>query len=89
MGGIIWYILVGLSGIAYFILRFYIPEKVFNSIPDRSFRTINLCLGSVNDLAFSPDGKTLVSVSSDDTIKLSHLQTGQQLRTVYKTCRKS
>ena len=37
---------------------------------------------SVNSVAFSPDGKTIASGSSDNTIKLWNAETGQQLNTL-------
>ncbi|NCR32919.1 MAG: NACHT domain-containing protein, partial [Microcystis aeruginosa L211-101] len=38
--------------------------------------------GSVNSVSFSPDGKTLVSGSDDNTIKLWNVETGQEIRTL-------
>jgi WD40 repeat protein len=37
----------------------------------------------VNSVAFSPDGKTLVSGSVDGTIKLWDIATGREIRTLY------
>ena len=38
--------------------------------------------GIVHDLAFSPDGRTLVSASDDKTIRLWNVATGQELMTL-------
>ncbi len=38
--------------------------------------------GEVSSVAFSPDGRTLVSGSSDTTIKIWNLATGQEIRTL-------
>ncbi len=38
--------------------------------------------GSVNSVAISPDGQTVVSVSDDETIKIWQLSTGEELRTL-------
>jgi energy-coupling factor transporter ATP-binding protein EcfA2 len=38
--------------------------------------------GSVNSVSFSPDGKTLVSGSDDNTIKLWNVETGKEIRTL-------
>ncbi|CCI17593.1 Genome sequencing data, contig C309 [Microcystis aeruginosa PCC 9807] len=38
--------------------------------------------GSVNSVSFSSDGKTLVSGSDDNTIKLWNVETGQEIRTL-------
>jgi WD40 repeat protein len=36
----------------------------------------------VRSVAFSPDGKTLASRSNDETVKLSDIASGQELRTL-------
>ncbi|MYF56060.1 hypothetical protein F4225_10010, partial [Candidatus Poribacteria bacterium] len=36
---------------------------------------------SVNSVSFSPDGKTIVSTSEDDTIRLWNAHTGEHIRT--------
>ncbi|MFB2804324.1 hypothetical protein [Microcystis sp. BLCC-F209] len=38
--------------------------------------------GSVNSVSFSPDGKTLATGSSDNTIKLWDVETGKEIRTL-------
>lgn len=45
-------------------------------------RTLNGATNAVTSLAISPDGKTLASNNSNQTIQLWNLETGQQLRTL-------
>jgi len=37
----------------------------------------------VRCVAFAPDGKTLASGSADDTVKLWHVATGKEIRTLF------
>ena len=45
-------------------------------------QTITGHIGNVTSIAFSPDGKTIVSGSADMTIKLWDSQTGEELKTI-------
>jgi WD40 repeat protein len=45
-------------------------------------RTLKGHSGSVNSVAFSPDGKTLASGGGDNTVKLWEVSTGTELRTL-------
>jgi WD40 repeat protein len=60
------------------------PIPSSQSQPEESFleRTLTGHSGTVYSIAISPDGKTLVSGSSDETIKIWNLATGQLLRTL-------
>ena len=56
--------------------------SAFRGDKDTSFRTLDGHSGSVLAVAFSPDGKTLVSGSRDATIKYWDTATGALLRTL-------
>ncbi|WP_414575826.1 protein kinase domain-containing protein, partial [Anabaena sp. CCY 9402-a] len=60
------------------------PIFLVDSFPSSSFleRTLKGHSESVNSVAISPDGKTLVSGIGDNTIKLWNLATGEEIRTL-------
>jgi WD40 repeat protein len=45
-------------------------------------RTLSGHSNGVGSVTISPDGRTLVSGSSDDTIKIWNMATGEQIRTL-------
>ena len=49
---------------------------------DERWRSPSIDLGSIISVAFSPDGKTIVSGSDDQTIRLWNAQTGEQIRSL-------
>jgi WD40 repeat protein len=48
----------------------------------REVRTLSGHTGTVNSVAFSPDGRLLASGSSDQTIKLWEVASGREVRTL-------
>ncbi len=60
------------------------PISVIASIPSGVLlqRTLTGYSGWISSVAISPDGKTLASGSTDNTIKLWNLATGKQIRTL-------
>jgi WD40 repeat protein len=59
------------------VLQWYNPWRLFQCL-----RTFSWHLDSVNSVAISPDGQTIVSGSVDGTIKLWNLHTGEFRRTL-------
>lgn len=53
--------------------------KVWNLKTHELVRTCNGHTGSINALAFSPDGQTLASASHDETVVLWDMKTGEKL----------
>jgi WD40 repeat protein len=56
--------------------------KVWDAASGRELRTLSGHTGGVVSVAFSPDGKTIVSGSRDDTVKLWDTASGRELRTL-------
>ncbi|MDT5122019.1 MAG: hypothetical protein QOC96_1501 [Acidobacteriota bacterium] len=56
------------------------PEPVVQEKPELVVQTGHS--GRVTSVAFSPDGKTLASGSTDNTIKLWNIESGKELRTL-------
>ncbi|WP_437932652.1 AAA family ATPase [Sorangium sp. So ce291] len=54
----------------------------FSRDSEALLRTLGGHTGSVNDVAVTPDGRLVVSASSDQTLKVWELATGQLLRTL-------
>ncbi|WP_193196500.1 serine/threonine-protein kinase [Nostoc sp. MG11] len=54
--------------------------KLWNLATGKQISSLNGNSQQVNIVAFSPDGKTLVSSSDDNTIKVWNLASGQQIR---------
>src|SRR4051794_27630976 len=61
-------------------LTLFVPPFLIGADPD--VRTLKGHQGSVMAVAFSPDGKILVSGSRDKTIKLWNARTGELQRTL-------
>ena len=54
---------------------------LWRQLYDQSIRTFAGHIGDVNSVAFSPDGRTALSGSSDKTLKLWEVATGKEIRT--------
>ena len=70
---------VGASALAF---EAFVPGQfIWRQINDRSIRTFTGHTKSVGSVAISPDGRTALSGSDDNTLKLWDLATGKELRT--------
>jgi hypothetical protein len=56
--------------------------KVWDPSSGQELRTFSGHAGSVNSVAFSPDGKMLASASSDKTVRIWNVATGSEMRRV-------
>jgi WD40 repeat protein len=56
--------------------------KIWNSKTGEEIRSLIGHAGSVHSVAFSPDGKRIVTASSDKTIKIWDAESGKEIRTL-------
>jgi WD40 repeat protein len=76
------YIVTGSGGYGPNMERFTAEVKLWDAKTGKEIRTLNGHSGEVVSVAFSPDGKRIVSGSRDTTLKVWDAQTGQEIHTL-------